>query len=91
MCYSITKNNIYLNLYTEDLNVILLKARLTCKIQVSEKNVAYMIHTKEDVKDYGLDRKEFMQLSMSHKFWVLLSKISYVIVCRMRNFCKVGL
>ena len=55
MKYNPDINNIYLNLYTEDLNVILLKARLTCKIQVSEKNVAYMIHTKEDVKDYGLD------------------------------------
>lgn len=48
-------------------------------------------YLKHVAKDYGLDRKEFMQLSMSHKFWVLLSKISYVIVCRMRNFCKVGL
>ena len=55
MKYNPDINNIYLNLYTEDLNVILLKARLTCKIQVTEKNVAYMIHTKEDVKDYGLD------------------------------------
>ncbi len=48
-------NNIYLNLYTEDLDVILLKARLTCKIQVTSSNIAYMIHTKEDVKEYGLD------------------------------------
>lgn len=55
MKYNPDINNIYLNLYTEDLNVILLKARLTCKIQVTEKNVAYMIHTKEDVKEYGLD------------------------------------
>lgn len=55
MKYNPDINNIYLNLYTEDLNVILLKARLTCKIQVTDKNVAYMIHTKEDVKDYGLD------------------------------------
>ena len=55
MKYNPDINNIYLNLYTEDLNVILLKARLTCKIQLTEKNVAYMIHTQEDVKDYGLD------------------------------------
>lgn len=48
-------NKIYLNLYTEDLNVILLKAKLTCKIKLTEKNVAYMIHSKEDVKEYGLD------------------------------------
>ena len=48
-------NKIYLNLYTEDLNVVLLKAKLTCKIQVTRCNVAYMIHTKDDVLEYGLD------------------------------------
>ena len=55
MNYNPDINNIYLNLYTEDLDVIILKAKLTCKIKLTENNVAYMIHTKEDVKDYGLD------------------------------------
>ena len=47
-------------------------------------------YLEQVVKDYGLNRKELMQLSISHKFWVLLSKISYVFACRMRNLCKVG-
>ena len=46
---------IYNNLYTEELSTVLLKAKITCKIQLTAKNVGYLINTKEDVKEYGLD------------------------------------
>ena len=55
MNYNPDINKIYLNLYTEDFDIIILKAKLTCKIKLTENNVAYMIHTKDDVKEYGLD------------------------------------
>lgn len=56
-----------------------------------EEQKTALNYLKQVVKDYGLERKELKQLSMSHKFWVLLSKISYVLACRIRNLCKVGL
>ena len=48
-------DDIYLKLYSEDFNVVLLKAKLTCKIKLTDKSVGYMIHTKEDVIESGLD------------------------------------
>lgn len=48
-------SNIYNNLYVEDLDVVMLKAKITCKIKLTESNVAYLFNTQEDVKEYGLD------------------------------------
>lgn len=45
---------IYRNLYDEDLNLKLLRAKMTLKF-VIEDRVAYMINTKEEVKESGFD------------------------------------
>lgn len=46
---------IYKNLYVEELSTVKLKASLISKFCITEKNVAYLINTKEEVLSYGLD------------------------------------
>lgn len=46
---------------------------------------------KKVMKDFRLKWSEFSELTVSHKIWVLLSRISFVNVCRIRNICRVGM
>ncbi len=48
-------NDIYRNLYSDDFSFIRLRAQFVLKIQFTEKNVAYIYTTKEEVASYGVD------------------------------------
>lgn len=53
--YNFSLNDIYNKLYTEDLKIVKLRAKLTDKFQLTTKNVAYLINTREDIKTYDVD------------------------------------
>lgn len=53
--YDFSLNDIYNRLYTEDLKIVKLRAKLTDKFQLTKKNVAYLINTREDIKNYDVD------------------------------------
>ncbi len=48
-------NDIYSNLYVDDLDFIQLRAKFTLKIKTTEHRVAYIYTTKEEAKSYGKD------------------------------------
>ena len=48
-------NEIYRNLYADDFNSRLLKAKFTLKVQFTENNVAYIYTTKEELEALGVD------------------------------------
>lgn len=52
--YNFDTDSIYNNLYMEKLENVKLKAKLITKFKVSEKGVAYLINTKEEIKEYGV-------------------------------------
>lgn len=54
MKYNIKTDYIYNNLYVEKLENVKLKATLITKFKVTKKGVAYLINTKEEIKEYGL-------------------------------------
>lgn len=55
MEYNINTEYIYNNLYTEKLETVKLKALLTSKFNITPSGVAYLINTKEDIKNYNVD------------------------------------
>lgn len=55
MKYKFDPNEIYSQLYIEDLNIVKLRANLVMNFKTSEKGVAYLINTQEDVKKYNVD------------------------------------
>lgn len=54
IAYEFDTDSIYSNLYVEKLENIKLKAKLITKFKVTEKGVAYLINTKEEIKEYGV-------------------------------------
>ena len=54
MEYNIDTDYIYNKIYTEKLATVKLKAYLTTKFQISEYGVAYLINTKEEIKEYNV-------------------------------------
>ena len=53
--YDFDLNEIYSNLYVEDLEIVKLRAKLIMAFKISNKGVAYLINTQEDVKRYNTD------------------------------------
>lgn len=53
--YNFSQSDIYNKLYTEDLKIVKLRAKLTDKFQITNKNVAYLINTQEDIRKYDVD------------------------------------
>ena len=53
--YGIDTSTIYNNIYIEDIDIVKLRAKLTLKFKISEGNVAYLINTQEDIKEYNTD------------------------------------
>lgn len=53
--YHFSMEDVYSNIYVEDVNVIKLRAKLTMKFKVSEGGVAYLINTYDEVKEYDTD------------------------------------
>lgn len=48
-------NEIYQALYSEDLEMVKLRAKLALKFELTKDNVAYLINTKDDVESLGVD------------------------------------
>lgn len=53
--YGFDVNDIYNNLYIEDLEMVKLRAKFVMKFQLTECNVAYIKTTKEEVNELGVD------------------------------------
>lgn len=53
--YDFDFNEIYNNLYVEDLEIVKLRAEMVSKFKISEKGVAYLFNTQEDIKEYNTD------------------------------------
>lgn len=48
-------------------------------------------YLKKIVQVYVLKRNELEMLTLTHKLWILVSRVSFVMACKIRNFCKIGL
>ena len=55
MKYDFDFNEIYNNLYIEDLEIVKLRAEMVSKFKISTKGVAYLVNTQEDVIKYNTD------------------------------------
>ena len=55
MEYDIDINEVYNNIYVEDLKIVKLRAELTSKFQITPSGVAYLINTQDDIKKYNTD------------------------------------
>ena len=53
--YNFDFNDIYNNLYVEELEVVKLRAEMVSKFKISNKGVAYLVNTQEDIKKYHTD------------------------------------
>lgn len=53
--YKFDFNEIYNNLYIEDMDIVKLRASLVLSFKITPKGVAYLINTKEDIKKYDTD------------------------------------
>ncbi len=53
--YGFDTNEIYNNLYLDTLDMVRLRAKFTLKFKLTEQNVAYIITTKDEMKEYGVD------------------------------------
>lgn len=53
--YKFDPNEIYTQLYVEDLEIVKLRAQLIMSFKTTKKGVAYLINTQEDIKKYGVD------------------------------------
>lgn len=53
--YNFDFNEIYSNLYIEELDIVKLRASLVLSFKTSSKGVAYLINTQEDIKKYNTD------------------------------------
>ena len=53
--YKFSMDEVYSNLYIEDLDLIKLRANMVLSFKISDKGVAYLINTQEDIKKYGVD------------------------------------
>jgi len=55
MEYGFNINDIYNNLYVEDIDIVKLRALFTLKFKLTDNNVAYIKTTKEEVKELNAD------------------------------------
>ncbi|HHZ11179.1 MAG TPA: bifunctional oligoribonuclease/PAP phosphatase NrnA, partial [Acholeplasmataceae bacterium] len=53
--YGFSMMEVYNNLYLEDLELVKLRAEFVTKFRLTENNVAYIMTTAAEVKDYGID------------------------------------
>ena len=55
MKYNFDTNEIYNNLYLDTLDMVRLRAKFVLKFKLTEENVAYIVTTQEEMKEYGVD------------------------------------
>ncbi len=85
-------NEIYRNLYADDFSRIRLKAQFVLKIQFTEKNVAYIYTTREEMKELGADTFSIsrgMVGTMSDikgvDIWVNFTETEQGVACELRS------
>ncbi len=85
-------NDIYRNLYSDDFAKIQLKAKFILKIQLTEKNVAYIYTTKEEMAEMGADTFSIsrgMVGTMSDikgvDIWVNFTETEAGVLCELRS------
>ena len=85
-------NEIYRNLYADDFNSRLLKAKFTLKVQFTENNVAYIYTTKEELETLGADPfyvSRAMVGTMSDlrgvDIWVNFTESDNGVLCELRS------
>ena len=85
-------NEIYRNLYADDFARIQLKARFVLKIQFTEKNVAYIYTTREEMEQLGADTFSIsrgMVGTMSDirgvDIWVNFTETEQGVACELRS------
>ncbi len=85
-------NEIYRNLYANDFSQVQLKARFVLKIQFTEKNVAYIYTTREEMEELGADTFSIsrgMVGTMSDikgvDIWVNFTETEQGVACELRS------
>ncbi len=53
--YNFDVNDIYNNIYIEDINVVRLRSKLSLSFEISKGGVAYLKNTQNDIKKYNTD------------------------------------
>ena len=53
--YNFNIDDIYSNIYIEDINTVKLRSLLTLKFKISDGNVAFLMNTQKDIKEYNTD------------------------------------
>ncbi len=89
---SFSTNEIYRNLYADDFARIQLKAKFVLKIQFTEKNVAYIYTTREEMQQLGMDTFSIsrgMVGTMSDikgvDIWVNFTETEQGVACELRS------
>lgn len=89
---SFSTNEIYRNLYADDFARIQLKAKYVLKIQFTEKNVAYIYTTREEMQQLGMDTFSIsrgMVGTMSDikgvDIWVNFTETEQGVACELRS------
>lgn len=92
MTYNFDTNDIYANLYADDFANIKLRAQFTLKIQFTDKNVAYIYTTKQQLLDSGADEfaiSRGMVGTMSDirgvNIWVNFTETDHGVLCELRS------
>ena len=85
-------NEIYRNLYADDFESRLLKAKFTLKVQFTENNIAYIYTTKEELESLGADPfyvSRAMVGTMSDlrgvDIWVNFTESDNGVLCELRS------
>ena len=92
MEHNVDTNEIYRNLYASDFAQIQLKAKFILKIQFTEKNVAYIYTTREEMQQLGADTftiSRGMVGTMSDirgvNIWVNFTETEQGVACELRS------
>ncbi len=86
------KNELYRNLYSDNFENKLLKAKFTIKIQFTPKNVAYIYTTKEEMLELGADEFSISRGMVSTMtdikgvdIWVNFTESENGVLCELRS------
>ena len=85
-------NELYRNLYSDNFDNKLLKAKFTLKIQFTKNNVAYIYTTKEEVKEFGSSEFSISRGMVATRadikgvdIWVNFTESDEGVLCELRS------
>lgn len=92
MEYGFDTNLIYADLYADDFNMIVLRAKYVLKIRLTAHNVAYIVTTRDELEQSGVDEftvSRAMVGVMSDirgvDAWVNFTETSHGVLCELRS------